>query len=59
MKFFVSIIVVAFLITGSYGIDIKLSDGTILENIKIAEISFRGITVFHSTGAKKILPNFL
>lgn len=59
MKFFVSIIVVAFLITGSYGIDIKLSDGTILENIKIAEISFRGITVFHSTGAKKILPNLL
>ena len=42
-----------------YGMDIELSNGTILKNVKVEEVSYRGISLLHSTGAKNVQPNLL
>ena len=58
MKFFLSSLLLTVFYIG-YGMDIELSNGTILKNVKVEEVSYRGISLLHSTGAKNVQPNLL
>ena len=42
-----------------YGLDIQLSDGTILQKVKVTNVSSQGIEVMHKYGGKKILPEMI
>ncbi len=42
-----------------YGLDIQLSDGSILQKVKVTNVSSQGIEVMHKYGGKKILPEMI
>lgn len=48
-----------FMFSFAWGIDIKLTNGTILREITVAEINPRGIELMHRDGCKKILPGMI
>jgi len=59
MKTFMVMILLSALVTAGYGLDIQLSDGTILQKAKVTNVSSRGIEVMHKYGGKKILPEMI
>ena len=42
-----------------YGLDIQLSDGSILQKVKVTNVSSQGIEVMHSDGGQKVLPEMI
>ena len=59
MKTFMVMTLLSALVTAGYGLDIQLSDGTILQKAKVTNVSSRGIEVMHKYGGKKILPEMI
>ena len=59
MKIFMVMTLLSALVTAGYGLDIQLSDGTILQKAKVTNVSSRGIEVMHKYGGKKILPEMI
>ena len=48
-----------FMFSFAWGMDIKLTNGTILREVTVAEINSRGIELMHRDGCKKILPEMI
>ncbi|MEI3039890.1 MAG: hypothetical protein V8T90_12585 [Victivallales bacterium] len=59
MKTFMVMTLLSALAAAGYGLDIQLSDGTILQKVKVTNVSSRGIEVMHKYGGKKILPEMI
>ncbi len=48
-----------FMFSLAWGMDIELTDGTILREVTVAEVNFRGIELIHREGGESVLPKMI
>ena len=48
-----------FMVPLAWGMDIELTDETILRDVTVAEVNIRGIELLHSDGGQKVLPEMI
>ncbi len=59
MKFFMAVALITGISLISLGLDIKLSTGQVLRNVKVENVSIKGITLLHSDGGTNVRPEQL